>query len=221
MMVSPDWYYEEYLKGKTPEQIMTKIRSLKREITRLQDTIDHPDYRYREEVMDPSESVQLSVCRDYLERAKQALVEAGGIYKPTQSELKAAAIEASMSYVTKVVFSKGGFFVGGYKKTFTVGEKTLHMREEKLLSIEEPVIKDISEYREEFLEELADLHLERWRRHYDLYRYSMAVMDGETWNLEVYFSNGHRPLKISGDNAYPFNFYYLEDVLGLPFEQEE
>ena len=221
MMVSPDWYYEEYLKCKSPEQIMTRIRSLKREITRLQDTVDHPDYPYREDVIDPSESVQLIMCRDYLEKAKQALVEAGGTYKPTQRELKAAAIQASMPYVTKVVFSKGGFFVGGYKKTFVVGSNTLHMCEEKLIGVDEPLTKDISEYREEFLEELADVHLERWRKHYDLYRYGMAVMDGESWDLELHFSNGQRPLKISGDNAYPFDFYHLEDVLGLPFEQKD
>ena len=29
MMISPESYYEEYLKGKTKEQIMTAIRGLK------------------------------------------------------------------------------------------------------------------------------------------------------------------------------------------------
>ena len=124
-----------------------------------------------------------------------------------------------MHYVAKVVFSRGGLFTGRYEKTFTIGENTLHMREKKFLGVDEPLTKDISEFREEFLEGLAGLHLERWRKDYNLYRYGMAVMDGESWNLELYFSNGHRPLKIYGDNAYLFDFYYLEDVLGLSFEE--
>ena len=220
MMISPEWYYEENLKGKTPAQIMTKIRSLKREITRLQNIIDHPDYPYREEVIHPSESVQLSMSYEYLDRAKQALEEAGGSYVPTKAEQRAAAIEASMPHLTKIVFTKGGLFSGGYKKTFIIGENTLHMCEEQFHSIEEPVMRDVSECREEFLVEISALHLERWRKHYDLYRYGMAVLDGESWELELHFSNGHRMVKITGDNAYPFAFYELEDALGLPFEQE-
>ena len=34
-MISPESYYEEYLKGKTKEEIMTAIRGLKQEIGRL------------------------------------------------------------------------------------------------------------------------------------------------------------------------------------------
>lgn len=37
MMISPESYYEEYLKGKTKEQIMSTIRGLKQEIGRLTD----------------------------------------------------------------------------------------------------------------------------------------------------------------------------------------
>ena len=35
MMISPEGYYEEYLKGKTDKQIMTAIRGLKQEMGRL------------------------------------------------------------------------------------------------------------------------------------------------------------------------------------------
>ena len=35
MMISPEGYYEEYLKDKTAEQIMTAIRGLKQEIGHL------------------------------------------------------------------------------------------------------------------------------------------------------------------------------------------
>ena len=35
MMVDPEWYYEEYLKGKSVEQIRSRIRSLQRKIRQL------------------------------------------------------------------------------------------------------------------------------------------------------------------------------------------
>ena len=43
-MISLESYYEEYLKGKTKEEIMTVIRGLKQEIRRLKSTLENPDY---------------------------------------------------------------------------------------------------------------------------------------------------------------------------------
>ena len=43
MMVSPEWYYEENLKGKTVDEIKSRIRSLKRKIRKLQKEIDNPN----------------------------------------------------------------------------------------------------------------------------------------------------------------------------------
>ena len=45
MMIGPETYYEENLKGKTAEQIMTAIRSLKREINRLKNVMEYPKYQ--------------------------------------------------------------------------------------------------------------------------------------------------------------------------------
>lgn len=56
MMISPEGYYEEYLKGKTAEQIMTAIRGLKQEIGHLKNTMEHPEYG-RKPIMHPSEDV--------------------------------------------------------------------------------------------------------------------------------------------------------------------
>ena len=44
MMFSPDEYYECFLKGKSAEQIMSRIRSLKREINRLIRALEDPEY---------------------------------------------------------------------------------------------------------------------------------------------------------------------------------
>lgn len=77
MMSSPNEYYKSHLKGKSAAQIMTKIRSLKREINRLIHVLEDPNYMPER---CPTEDVQLSCARKYLEKAKQALVEAGGTY---------------------------------------------------------------------------------------------------------------------------------------------
>lgn len=62
MMISPEGYYEEYLKGKTAEQIMTVIRGLKQEIGHLKNTMEHPEYGH-EPIMHPSEDVRLWCTR--------------------------------------------------------------------------------------------------------------------------------------------------------------
>jgi len=85
MMISPMTFYENELKAKSPEQIMTVIRSLKIRISKLKNTIEHPDYKV---TMYPTEETQLLCSRDYLEVAKEALVRAGGAYTPTEAEKK-------------------------------------------------------------------------------------------------------------------------------------
>ena len=116
MMISPEAYYEEFLKGKTAEEIMTAIRGLKQEIGHLKNTMEHPDYG-RKPLIHPSEEVRLLCTRMHLERAKEALIEVGGTYKPSQAELKAAAFDKSIPAICKVVFSIGGFFDGYETRT--------------------------------------------------------------------------------------------------------
>ncbi|WP_282433234.1 hypothetical protein [Dehalobacter restrictus] len=43
MMISPEGYYEEHLKGKTKEKIMTAMRGLKQEIGHLKKTMESSD----------------------------------------------------------------------------------------------------------------------------------------------------------------------------------
>ena len=89
MMISPECYYEFELNGKSANQIMTEIRRLKRTIGRLKDTMEHPDYPHQVHCC-PGEDVQLRYTHLYLEKAKIALSEAGGLYHPTKAEQKHA-----------------------------------------------------------------------------------------------------------------------------------
>lgn len=193
MMISPEGYYEEFLKGKTAEQIMTAIRGLKQEIGHLKNTMEHPEYG-REPIIHPSEAVRLWCTRMYLERAKEALVEAGGVYKPSKAEMQVADFEESIPAICKVVFTIGGFFSGHESHTITLDDEHLH-RDVEHSFIPKPstffIEPDYPVGKNEFLEGLRGLHIGEWRRNYDPRRFGYEVLDGTQWELEIFFSNGH------------------------------
>lgn len=213
MMYSPDEYYEYQLKGKDTAQIMTKIRGLKREINRLICVLEDPNYIVTRA---PGEVVQLSCARKYLEEAKRALIEAGGTYAPSKAEQKAADFTANLPFLSQIDFSYGGLFSGGYRKTFTF-ENGLRAYKQDYLPLGDQTEVSISYTKDDFLNHLAQLHIGQWRKHYDLYRFGMAVMDGYSWELTFRFSNGHRTVKYSGDNAYPYNFGDLLELFEAPW----
>jgi hypothetical protein len=217
MMISPEGYYEIYLKGKNAEHILRSIRGLKREIGRIKNTMEHPDYG-KHSLMLPSESTRLWCVRGYLERAKEALSEAGGIYTPSKSELKADDFEANIPAINRVVFSIGGFFGGYETRTYTLDEEHLRIDVEHSITLKPTNFYIEPDYpcsKEEFLAGLRELHIGEWRSKYDLRRFDCMVLDGTQWELEIDFSNGHKPVKIYGDNAYPYNFDRFQELLGI------
>lgn len=221
MMISPEGYYEEYLKGKTAEQIMTVIRGLKKEMGYLKNTMEHPSYG-KQPIMSPSESTRLWCTRLYLERAKEALAEAGGTYVPSQAELKAADFEDNIPAISNLVFSIDGFFGGYETRTYTLGADYLQMDVGHPLILKPTnfyIEKDYPCGKDEFIEGFRELRIGEWRRHYDLRRFGCMVLDEAQWEFKIYFSNGHKPVKISGDNAYPYNFDQFQELLVI--EQNE
>lgn len=76
MMVSPDWYYEEKLKGKTAEQIKKEIRSLKRKISHLKKVVANPQDYMEEWGICPDPQVLLELHGLYLQKAIEALMDA-------------------------------------------------------------------------------------------------------------------------------------------------
>lgn len=225
MMISPDSYYEEYLKGKTKEQIMTAIRGLKKEIGHLKNIMEGPEYSIKE-IMHPSEEIRLHWTREYLERARQAYAEAGGTYILSKSEQKAADFDANIEAIFKITFSIGGFF-GGYRSY--VVELTDELKVyTKLWEDEEPISlwDDDNEEpftKETFMEALKGLYIGEWRRRYSTERFGYTVCDGTQWELEIEYNNGHRPVRFNGDNSYPYNFDKFQMLFGIdvPVEDED
>lgn len=215
MMICPETFYEYNLKGKTAAQIMTIIRGLKQQIGRLKNIIEHPDYT---STICPSESTQLWCTRLYLERAKEALLEVGGTYTPSQVEMKAKEFEDNIPNISKVVFSIGGYFQGNETRTINVEGEDLRLWVEHSL-IPTPsdfaIEKNFPMTKQEFLDGLYDLHIGEWRKFYNLKRFGYMVCDGTQWELEIHYSNDIKSVTIYGDNAYPYNFDKLQELFGI------
>lgn len=223
MMISPEGYYEEHLKGKTKEQIMTAIRGLKQEIGHLKNTMESPDYG-KELIMHPSEDTRLHWNCEYLERAKQAYAEAGGTYTLSKLEEKVADFDANIDAISKITFSFGGFF-GGYR-SYVVELSDGLKAYTKLWEDEEPLaLMDVDKEepftRDTFMAALMDLHIGEWRRRYSTQRFGYTVCDGTQWELEFEYSNGHKPVRIDGDNSYPYNFNKFQMLFGIDETEED
>lgn len=220
MMISPEIYYEENLKGKTSEEILKAIRSLKREITRLKNIAERPDYVCE---LHPSESVRISCSYDYLERAKLALKESGAEYQPTKAELKAMEFDTNIPNISKIIFLIGGFLCGEDLVEVTITDDTAELKYGRSYIPTNPDDFDKIEIidKASFLEELEHLHIGEWRKNYNTKRFGYTVLDGTQWELEIHYSNDKKPVKIYGDNAYPYNFDRLKDLLMCGFDMED
>jgi hypothetical protein len=223
MMISLESYYEEYLKGKTKEEIMTAIRGLKQEIGRLKNSMENP-YDGMKTVIHPSEDIRIYWSREYLDIAKQAYVEAGGTYTISKSEEKAADFDANINAICKITFNIGGYF-GGYRSYIVELSEELKAYtkfwedEEPLLLLdddnEEPFTKNT------FIAALKELHIGEWRRRYSTKRFGYMVLDGTQWELEFEYNNDHKPVRFDGDNSYPYNFDKLQRLFGIDVTEED
>ncbi|PKM53574.1 MAG: hypothetical protein CVV00_11835 [Firmicutes bacterium HGW-Firmicutes-5] len=222
MMISPESYYVEYLKGKTKEQIMGAIRGLKQEIGRLKNALENP-LNSQELFMYPSEETRLLWNREYLKRARQAYAEAGGTYVLSKAEEKAADFDLNINFICKITFNIGSFF-GGFRSYVVVrfvevrAYTKFREEEEPLVLLDEggqPFTK------ETYIAALADLHIGEWRRRYTTKRFGYTVCDGTQWELIFEYNNGHKPVRFDGDNAYPYNFERLKMLFGIVDTEEE
>ena len=213
MMISDDVFYEQHLKGKSESEIKSIIRNLKRKINNLKNIAEHPDYKC---TIHPSEATQISCNRMYLERAKEALAELGVEYEPTREELKAKEFESKIPFIEKIVFDIGGYFGGYTKTTITIDDKIQKYFEHSLERQPSPVPdcnENNSMTREEFFYKFSEIYIGEWRKKYDTYRFGFEVMDGTQWSLEIYYFNESKPVRIYGDNAYPYNFSKFTDLI--------
>ena len=163
-MMNPESYYEENLRGKSQEEILRRIRSLKREISRLKrDLEDGSQEPERQKMSDPL--AQIKCCCAYLEMAKKAYKEVGGVYGPSNAEKMDQTFNETLADMKRFVFGICGFCSGYEKRTYTVsGERVLCDMEHSLYL--KPSNLPVNELftREEFLQGIAELHIGEWKK---------------------------------------------------------
>lgn len=206
MMISPEDYYEQFLKGKSAEKILKIIEDLKYELNRL--TNAKKD-RYD---INQEPSNEYSLTREYLDRAINALKEAGGIYTPSDEEQECLSYVENISQINKIKFTSGGYF-GGYKTTiFTFANDKVYVKTMDIYAEED--LMDLggesSITKQELLEGIKNLHIFEWKAHYYAH-----ILDGNQWDVKIEFSNGCKPFISSGSNAYPYNYHDFLVLLGL------
>ena len=222
MMISPEGYYEEYLKGKSKEQILSAIRGLKQEIGYLKNSMENPHYG-QEPGMRPSEDTRIHWTREYLDRAKLAYAEAGGTYTMSKSEEKATDFDSNIAFISKITFSIGGFF-GGYRSYVVEISDNLKAYTKLWENVEPLALLDTDNdetfTKATFISALADLYIGEWRGSYSTQRFGYMVCDGTQWELEFEYNNGHKPVRFNGDNSYPYNFDKLKMLFGINDTEE-
>lgn len=77
---------------------------------------------------------------------------------------------------------------------------------------------NVSISKKKFMECIKPLYLGEWSSHYNLNRFKIAVMNGTQWRLQIEYSNNTPIMKITGDNAYPYNFNTLEDFFNIEID---
>lgn len=213
MMMSPEAYYESELKGKTKEQILSVIRSLKYQIGSLKNCLEAPDSDEYEHST-PDEKTQIYAFREYLECAKKEYARLGGEYKLSKAEKEVLEFERRFPEISRLSLLIGGFFAGTEIIEATVTDKevtiqsNLHMPgtdfEEDLSAPTLRLPKN------EFFAQLGELHLGEWRSYYSTSRFGYRVMDGTQWELSVgYGSDPRDRITFHGDNSFPYNFREL------------
>ncbi len=137
---------------------------------------------------------------------------------PVRKEEESKDFDAALDDVRRLVFTIGSFFEGYERRIYTVSDvKVLFDLEHTLrqkpsnLPMYYPFTKD------DFIAGLKGIRIGEWKKNYtDPY-----VSDGTQWELEIYFDNEREPVKISGSNAFPYNFSDLTKLLGVDEENEE
>ena len=105
----------------------------------------------------------------------------------------------NLSFVSKVEFGINSFRAGSEEKTYILeGDK---------------VITEMD--KDHLLNGLAKLNIGEWREEYAPKSFDIAIRDTFSWYLNIYFSNGAKPVKIDGCNNYPYNFAKLLELFDI------
>lgn len=207
MMIHPEAYYISHLKGKSIAQIQSEINRLRRELNSIKREAESPIPC----CVDPSYDIQVSFTRQYLAKAKQALIDLGGEYIPTKTEVRNEKFNEMVDTITNIHFTYGGFFDGYECKNFFFDKSAVFVQ-----SYNAPFNADFKSFTVQphhlstssFLSAIKSLNLGEWKKEY----FNPYVCDGTQWSLRINFANSTQK-QIDGSNAFPYNFDQLMSLL--------
>ena len=223
MMISPQSYYEMHLKGKSEKEIRSVIRELKREIRRLKNIMEHPEYGSTY-LSEPTEEVRIWCTRMYLERAIEAMSEIGIAHIPSREERTSRKFQENIDYIKSIKLEIGDFHEGYATYIITIDDEHIyfdmnHSLYLKPMNLPEhmPNTIDYPMPRYEFLDELRELYIGEWRSTYFPKRYGEEYMvcDGMEWSVDIEYSNREKPVHYGGANSFPYNFKKFKRLFGI------
>ena len=139
MMISPETFYENNLKGKTIEETQKTIRSLKRSINKLILSIEKERFYPKDIYVNPSDEVQLWCNRLYLDRAILYLESLGAKYEYTAKEKRCKEFDDNLEKLNKITFEIGGYFHGYDVSVFEFGYNNITKIIRKVFEFEKTV----------------------------------------------------------------------------------
>ena len=117
-------------------------------------------------------------------------------------------INSKLNYISQIEFSITSYLVGCEDKTFVIlGDKVIiHTEREYRKKDFDKISYDEEICKERIVSGLQTLNVLKWRRNYVPPNFDFPICVTVSWYLNIYFSDGHRPVKICGCNNYPHNF---------------
>ena len=203
-MISPEEYFQKYLKDKNEKEILKQIQKIKRKINKLKRTIEEKNIAEAHSF--PKIESQISCNRLYLREGIKALENLGEIYTPSRLELKSFKFNENIKNISSLCFSIGGYFdeYNIYNIDLTSAEAKITVSH-SFSPLSEDINFDSKTFyinKEKFLKKLKSFYISEWKRYYC----QPEICDGTQWDLTIKFTNEIKVLKYGGDNGFPYNF---------------
>ena len=205
-MLDVEEYYKYNLQGKSVQQILSTIRGLKRKMGYLKKIMENPDKGLNLEQVEK----ELQLNREYFEKAKEALIEAGGTYIPSRAEQRAAAFDDDISLISHMVLYVGSLAGGFDIRSYILDDTGLYLKTTYVTGegIKQEYVVENTRTKEDFFNEIKALHIGEWPYSHRSVSYDYNF-DKIKWYLEIHFRTGKRSVKLNSDNFESYNFHQL------------
>ena len=215
----PEEFIAEKMAGKTREEAIKEIKSLWKEIRRLNKTIDAnwDPHNFNLDLYSMESEVRDNL--EYIAAARKYFEKQGWKYELSREEKNDLKFNERLELIESIAIMFCGFINPGSGKIFDFNG-------------EEVVIKHISSYpslndekqkeeilegktKSEILEGLREIHMGMWRDCYPRYPY----YDGVMWSIVIKYTDG-KIKEYSGNQDFPDNFNDFLELMGMSDEEK-